>query len=81
MNAKRTAQPIRKVWKYRLRDIASLAGISIHTVRLHKKQGKFKPESLGDVLLYVIDMRLLRGLTPDEALNRIETIVMGVKKQ
>lgn len=43
----------KRVWKYRLSDIAQVSGLSAYTVREHRAAGHFDPASLFSVICYV----------------------------
>ena len=47
-------------WEYMLGDIAVASGVSIHTVRLHHRGGRFRAGDLVSVSEYVVGSRLLR---------------------
>ena len=51
----------KRVWEYRLLDIADVTGRSIHTVRDDRMEGKFDPDSLLSVSQYVMGYVLIRG--------------------
>lgn len=45
-------------------DIARLADLTPHTVRLYAWRGKYNPRDLDDVLRFIAAHRAKRGLTP-----------------
>ena len=50
---------MKKRWAYSLQEIADAAGLSIHTVRYHRRTGLLSPEDFVNVCSYVVSKRLI----------------------
>jgi len=44
----------RRIWRYTLDDVSNASGRSIHTVRLHKREGRYNPTDLLSVSKYIV---------------------------
>lgn len=49
----------KRVWKYSLKSISEVTGVSVYTLRRWKREGKLKPHDLVDVSKTVLACRHL----------------------
>jgi len=47
----------KRVWKYKLQDIATITGLSIHQIRRRRQNGALNPDSLEDLIRFIVQYR------------------------
>jgi hypothetical protein len=51
----------KRVWKYRLADIAEACGITLRRVKYLRKLGRFSPDDFAGVCEFVAECRRVKG--------------------